>query len=118
MKFLKEFVNQEILEAEETADKLIITQAQDITPTLALNHELREHDETKGFTRERKMQHLASYPAIIESIMLKERPEVMRDAKEHRKWLNDPGPNGGMAFRVCKPALPVKGNGMQLIIKP
>lgn len=104
----------EIIEAYEEKDKFVVSQAQDIGPTLALNRELREHDETKGWTEGRTMKHLASIPEIVESILLVERPEVFKDSKEMRKWLDT---DIGRQFKVAPDAAPVKGEGLQVIVR-
>lgn len=104
----------EIIDAYEQGNEFGVTQAQDIGPTLKLNRELREQDETKGWTEGRTMKHLASIPEIVESILLQERPEVFKDAKEMRKWLDT---DIGKQFKVAPDAAPVKGEGLQVIVR-
>lgn len=108
------FEKQEIVDAYEQGGKFSVTQAQDIGTTLKACHDLREHDETKGWSRERKFKHLASFPEIVESILLQEQPEVFRDGKALRKFL---ATDIGKQFKVSQDAAPVKGSGLQVIVR-
>ena len=106
--------DSEIIDAEETADHLIVTHGQDIGDHLQMCHQLREHDTQNGISGLRHFQHVASLPDIVAMMLEKEKPEVMRDAKALSKWLKT---DEGKLFRVSRDAKPVKGDGLQVIIR-
>lgn len=106
--------HMEMLDVQETSDHMKFTYGQDIGPTLVLNHHLREHDETKGWTRDRTMKHLASIPELTMLILMQEQPEVLRDSVALKKWLET---DIGKACKVAPDATPLRGDGLQVIIR-
>ena len=104
----------EMLEAEETSKHLKVLYGQEIGPHFDMCNQLRLHDEQNGMSRERHYQHLASIPEIAVMVLMQERPEVFRDSKEFEKWLKT---DVGKEFRVSRDAKPVKGDGLQVIVR-
>jgi hypothetical protein len=104
----------EMLEVEETSNQMKFLHGQEIGPHLAMCHELREYDEQNGMSGERQFQHVASLPEIVVMKLIMERPEVFRDGIEMSKWLRT---EEARPFRVARDARPIKGDGLQLIIR-
>jgi hypothetical protein len=104
----------QLVEIEETSEHIKWRWGMDRHDHLEMCYQLREHDEQNGMSKERTMQHIASMDEITCMILLNTRPEVFRDAKEMHKWLATPE---GKECRVSRDARPIKGNGLQLIIR-
>ena len=104
----------EIVEAYEQGDYFHCSQVQDIGPTLALNQQLREHDDTKGWTHDRTMKHLASVPPIVFDIARQTEPEIFKDKRAFDRWLNRPE---NRQYKVSHDAAPVRGEGLQVIVR-
>lgn len=104
----------QILAAWEEGDNFHVVQGQDITGHLEMCHELREHDEQNGMSQGRQFQHVASFPEIVATILSQEQPEVLQDGKALQKWLKT---DIGKQFRTSKDAKPIKGDGLQVIVK-
>lgn len=104
----------QLLEIEETSDLVKYRWGMDTYEHRKMCYELREHDEQNGMSKERTMQHIASMNEITCMILLNTRPEVFRDAKEMHKWL---ATDAGKECRVSRDARPIRGDGLQVIIR-
>ncbi len=103
-----------IVEAREEGGNLIVVQGEDISEHLRMCQELRDHDEQNGMSEGRAFQHIASVPEVVAAVLSKTQPEVLLDGKELRKWLKT---DVGKEFRTSRDAKPIKGDGLQVIVK-
>lgn len=104
----------QMLDVEEGSKYVKYRYGQDIGPHLNMCYQLRTYDEQNGISNQRMFQHVASIPEITAMILIQERPEVFRDSKELHKWLKT---DAGKEFRVSRDARPIKGDGLQVIIR-
>ena len=104
----------ELVEVTETGEEIKFLWGQDIAWHRRMCKELRDHDEQNGMSNERHFQHVASMDEITYGVLLTTQPEVLRDSKELHKWLQT---DVGRECRVSRDAKPIRGDGLQLIIK-
>lgn len=104
----------ELLEIETTKDHVKWLWGGDRYDHLYMCQQLREHDEQNGMSKERTMQHLAAMDEHMETILLNTRPEVFKDSNELKKWLKT---DVGKLHRVSRDARPIRGDGLQVIIR-
>jgi len=104
----------ELVNVEETGAEVKYTWGLDRGPHLEMCASLREHDEQNGMSTDRHFQHVASMDEITYGILLTTQPEVLQDSKELHKWLQT---DVGRECRVSRDARPIKGDGLQVIIK-
>ena len=90
------------------------TWGKDVSEHRNMCYQLRTHDEQNGMSQGRTMQHIASLDEITYGVLITTKPDVLRSSKEFKKWLNT---EEGKLCRVSRDARPIKGDGLQVIIR-
>lgn len=103
-----------LYDVEETYKHVKYSHGQDIGPALQKIENLRLHDPQNGMSTGRQFQHVASIPEIAFMVLLQESPEVLKDSKAMDKWLRT---DIGRQFKVARDAKPIKGDGLQIIVR-
>lgn len=104
----------ELIEIDEGPKIIKYVWGQDVAWHREMCKELREHDEQNGMSKERTLQHVASMDEITYGILLTTQPEVLQDSKALHRWLHT---DVGKECRVSRDAKPIRGDGLQLIIR-
>lgn len=102
----------DIIEAETERDEFRVRFGQDVGEHWKRCHEIREHSPRNGKSAGGHFQKIAELPEI--TVMQLEAHGIMQDPQELKKWLKT---DVGQRFRVSKDVEPIRGDGLQLIIK-
>jgi DNA-binding PucR family transcriptional regulator len=102
----------DIIEAETERDQFRVRFGQDVEAHWAECYRQREHNLRNSKSAGGHFQKIAELPEI--TVMQLEGLGIMQDPQELKKWLKT---EVGQRFRVSKDVLPIKGDGLQLIIK-